>query len=125
MFILTLEWFGLPDELKKHSEQLDYGFKGKSNDELRQTWMGEVVPFLQESGISVPPHFDAASERYVIDCPFPAQFDEERREWLLAQGPITWDEVIARWRKRGPMNRDYVRTLQRGYQTTALRKAAR
>src|ERR1700757_209856 len=36
MFILTLEWFGLPDDLKKHSEQLDYGFKGKSNDELRQ-----------------------------------------------------------------------------------------
>ena len=44
MFILTLEWFGLPDELKKHSEQLDYGFKGKTNDELRQAWMAEVVP---------------------------------------------------------------------------------
>src|SRR5438552_12547224 len=50
MFILTLEWFGLPDELKKHSEQLDYGFKGKSNDELRQAWMAEVVPFMDEIG---------------------------------------------------------------------------
>ena len=47
MFILTLEWFGLPDDRKKHSEQLDYGFKGKSNDQLRQTWMSEVVPFME------------------------------------------------------------------------------
>ena len=61
---------------------------------------------------------------YVIDCPFPARFDEEKREWLLDEGAISWDEVLARWRARGPMNRDYVRTLQRGYQTTLLRKAA-
>ncbi len=124
MFILTLEWFGLPDDLKQHSEQLDYGFKGKSNDELRQTWMGEVVPFMEEIGIRVPAHFDADRDRYVIDCPFPARFDEEKREWLLDEGPIAWDEVTTRWRARGPMNDDYVRTLQRGYQTTSLRRAA-
>jgi ring-1,2-phenylacetyl-CoA epoxidase subunit PaaA len=124
MFILTLEWFGLPDDLKHHSEQLDYGFKGKSNDELRQTWMAEVVPFTEEIGIEVPAHLDAARGTYVIDCPFPARFDEEKREWLLGESPITWDEVLTRWRKRGPMNEDYVRTLQRGYQTTSLRKAA-
>jgi ring-1,2-phenylacetyl-CoA epoxidase subunit PaaA len=59
----------------------------------------------------------------VIDCPFPARFDEEPRVWLLDDGPVTWDEVLARWRRRGPMNEDYVRTLQRGYRTTALRKA--
>ena len=78
MFILTLEWFGLPDDRKKHSEQLDYGFKGKSNDQLRQWWMSEVVPFMEEIGIAVPAHFDAELDRYVIDCPFPAQFDEEK-----------------------------------------------
>ena len=124
LFILTLEWFGLPDELKKHSEQLDYGFKGKSNDQLRQTWMGEVVPFLEEIGIEVPAHFDAGHDTYVIDCPFPAQFDEEPRRWLLDDGAIGWDAVQVRWRARGPMNRDYVRTLQRGYQTTSLRNGA-
>ncbi|MGZ4311243.1 MAG: Phenylacetic acid catabolic protein, partial [Solirubrobacteraceae bacterium] len=124
MFILTLEWFGLPDDQKKHSVQLDYGFKGKSNDALRQWWMSEVVPFMEEIGIRVPAHFDAEQDRYVIDCPFPAQFDEERRQWLLEDGPIGWDEVMARWRRRGPMNRDYVTTLQRGYQTTSLRRAA-
>jgi ring-1,2-phenylacetyl-CoA epoxidase subunit PaaA len=123
MFILTLEWFGLPDDRKQHSEQLDYGFKGKSNDELRQAWMAEVVPFMEEIGISVPAHFDASAQRYMIDCPFPARFDEERREWLLDRGSISWDEVLARWRRRGPMNDDYVATLQRGYQTTSLRRA--
>jgi ring-1,2-phenylacetyl-CoA epoxidase subunit PaaA len=124
MFILTLEWFGLPDELKQHSEQLDYGFKGKSNDELRQWWMGEVVPFMEEIGVHVPAHFDESADRYVIDCPFPAQFDEEKRSWLLDEGAISWHEVQARWRRRGPMNQDYVRTLQRGYQTTSLRRAS-
>ncbi len=124
MFILTLEWFGLPDALKKHSEQLDYGFKGKSNDELRQWWMAEVVPFMDEIGIRVPAHFDAEQSHYVIDCPFPARFDEEKRSWLLSDGAISWDDVLVRWRSRGPMNDDYVRTLQRGYQTTSLRRAA-
>jgi ring-1,2-phenylacetyl-CoA epoxidase subunit PaaA len=148
MFILTLEWFGLPDELKHHSEQLDYGFKGKSNDQLRQWWMSEVVPFMEEVGIRVPAHKappsgaadqptkappSGAADRpndaierdgYVIDCPFPAAFDEEKRSWLLEDGAISWDDVQARWRARGPMNDDYVRTLQRGYQTTSLRKAA-
>jgi 1,2-phenylacetyl-CoA epoxidase catalytic subunit len=124
MFILTLEWFGLPDSLKQHSEQLDYGFKGKSNDQLRQWWMSEVVPFMDEIGVRVPAHFDAERDEYVIDCPFPAAFDEEKREWLLEDGAISWDDVIVRWRARGPMNADYVRTLQRGYQTTSLRRAA-
>jgi ring-1,2-phenylacetyl-CoA epoxidase subunit PaaA len=124
MFILTLEWFGLPDNLKTHSEQLDYGFKGKSNDELRQTWMSEVVPFMEEIDIRVPAHFDPSEDRYVIDCPFPADFDEDTREWLLDSGAISWDQVRARWRKRGPLNRDYVYRLQRGYQTTSLRRAA-
>jgi ring-1,2-phenylacetyl-CoA epoxidase subunit PaaA len=124
MFILTLEWFGLPDTQKQHSVQLDYGFKGKTNDELRQGWMREVVPFMDEIGIRVPAHLDAERDIYVIDCPFPARFDEEKREWLLDAGPVQWSEVITRWRARGPMNRDYVRTLQRGYQTTSLRRAA-
>ncbi len=124
MFILTLEWFGLPDNLKKHSEQLDYGFKGKSNDQLRQGWMAAVVPFMDEIGIRVPAHHDDEQDIYVIDCPFPARFDEDTREWLLDDGQTEWDEVLTRWAARGPMNRDYVRTLQRGYQTTSLRKAA-
>ena len=114
MFVLTLEWFGLPDERKKHTIQLEYGFKGMTNDELRQDWMGYVVPFMEEVGIDVPAHYDEEAETYAIDCPFPARFDPEKREWDLSS-PVSWDEVLERWRGRGEMNREYVSTIQRGY----------
>jgi ring-1,2-phenylacetyl-CoA epoxidase subunit PaaA len=122
MFVLTLEWFGLPDDLKQHGEQLDFGFKGMSNDGLRQQWMSEVVPFMDEVGIDVPAHLDEEQGRYVIDCPFPAAFDEERKAWLFDEGPISWDDVLVRWRARGPMSREFVTTLQRGGR--ALARAA-
>ncbi len=115
MFILTLEWFGLPDAQKRHGIQLEYGFKGMTNDELRQTWMAAVVPFMEEVGLDVPAHHDPEQDRYVIDCPFPARFDAEAKRWMLDEGPISWDEVLVRWKARGPMNRDYVTRLQRGY----------
>src|SRR5215472_2248818 len=98
MFILTLEWFGLPDERKRHGIQLEYGFKGMTNDELRQAWMAEVVPFMQEVGLHVPAHWDSDEQRYVIDCPFPAQFDGEAKRWLFDEGAIGWDEVMIRWK---------------------------
>ena len=47
MFLLSVEWCGLPDTLKKHSEQLDYGFKGQSNDALRQIWMSSTSPVVR------------------------------------------------------------------------------
>jgi ring-1,2-phenylacetyl-CoA epoxidase subunit PaaA len=115
MFILTLEWFGLPDERKRHGIQLEYGFKGLTNDELRQTWMAAVVPFVDEVGLDVPAHFDPESDRWVVDCPFPARFDAEAKRWLLEDGPIGWDEVMQRWKARGPMNREYVARLQKGH----------
>ena len=124
MFILTLEWFGLPDERKHHAVQLEYGFKDKTNDELRQAWMAAVVPFMAEIDIRVPAHFDEEAERYVIDCPFPAAFDAEAKRWLLDDGPISWDEVLVRWKGRGPMNEAYVEKLQRGYRTTSFRRAS-
>jgi ring-1,2-phenylacetyl-CoA epoxidase subunit PaaA len=117
MFILTLEWFGLPDERKRHSVQLEYGFKGMTNDELRQEWMRHVVPFMDEVGLQVPAHWDEEQQRYVIDCPFPARFDAEKKQWLLEDGPISWDEVMQRWKARGPMNVDYVNRLQKGYRS--------
>jgi ring-1,2-phenylacetyl-CoA epoxidase subunit PaaA len=117
MFLLTVEWFGLPDSQKLHTEQLSYGFKGHSNDELRQIWMGVVVPFCNEVGLKVPAHYDEEHGKYVIDVPFPAEFDAENKRWLLEKGEITWDQVLKRWRARGPMNEEYVGTLQRGART--------
>src|SRR5690348_7896495 len=119
MFLLTVEWFGLPDDLKKHTEQLGFGFKGKSNDELRQTWMSTAVPLCQELGFSVPAHLDEASQKWVIDCAFPAAFDEKNKRWLLEDGAITWDEVLVRWKRRGPANAEFVEFVQRGNRALA------
>lgn len=114
MFILTLEWFGLPDDLKRHHDQVGYGLKGQTNDELRQTWLRAVVPFCDQHGFDVPAHHDADTGTYVIDCAFPLDFDPEAKRWDHARGEITWDDVMTRWRNRGPANARFVRQLQRG-----------
>jgi ring-1,2-phenylacetyl-CoA epoxidase subunit PaaA len=115
MFVLTLEWFGLPDDLKKHTEQMSYGLKGKTNDELRQEWMSTAVPLCERLGIDVPAHYDEASDSYVIDCPFPMDFDEDAKRWRVDRGQVSWDDVLARWKRRGPANAEYVAQIQRGY----------
>jgi ring-1,2-phenylacetyl-CoA epoxidase subunit PaaA len=115
MFLLTVEWFGLPDEHKRHTEQLEYGFKGRSNDQLRQAWMSKVVPFCEEVGIHVPAHYDPAQEKYILDVPFPTRFIADEKRWVLDEGAIGWDQVLARWKARGPMNKAYVDSLQRGH----------
>ena len=79
MFVLTLEWFGLPDDRKRHGIQLEYGFKGLSNDELRQAWMAAVVPFLEEVGIDVPAHRDEG-EPLGDRLPLPARASTRRRK---------------------------------------------
>jgi ring-1,2-phenylacetyl-CoA epoxidase subunit PaaA len=50
----------------------------------------------------------------VIDAPFPMAFDEEHKRWDVGRGAITWDEVLARWRRRGPCNEEFVAMIQRG-----------
>jgi len=113
MFPMALEWFGLPDDKKKHDDQLEYRIKGKSNDELRQDWLSRSMPFLNEIGIDTPAHFDEAADEYVIDYDFPVAFDEENKEWEF-DNPISWDDVIDRWRSRGPANEKYVEMIQSG-----------
>ncbi len=114
MFLLTVEWFGLPDSMKKHSEQLNYGFKGHSNDELRQIWMSTAVPLCEELQLKIPAHLDAEQNKYVIDCPFPLNFDAEAKHWLLEDGACSWDDVMKRWKARGPKNEEFVGKIQRG-----------
>jgi ring-1,2-phenylacetyl-CoA epoxidase subunit PaaA len=115
MFLLTVEWFGLPDALKRHKEQIGYGLKGYTNDQLRQQWMSTAVPLCEEVGVAVPARHDPERNEWVITCPFPARFDETEKRWLLDQGATTWDEVIVRWRQRGPANREFIGQIQRGY----------
>lgn len=122
MFLMTLEWFGLPDDLKRHRDQIDYGLKGRTNDELRQIWMSTAVPFCESIDIEVPAHLDSTTGHYVIDAPFPQQFDEREKRWLTEEGEIPWEAVIARWRARGPANEELVEMIQRG--RVALAEAA-
>jgi ring-1,2-phenylacetyl-CoA epoxidase subunit PaaA len=135
MFPLTVEWFGLPDELKVHSAQLDYHLKGLTNDQLRQWWLKQVVPHMVSIGVRVPAHLEtgvtsvdgelinwpalvglAPGERYALDYPFPCTFDAEAKSWRFDQ-PCSWDDVIARWRARGPRNAEMVARFQEEFWT--------
>jgi hypothetical protein len=42
--------------MKSRTDQLAYRIRGQSNDELRQRWLAEVVPFCESVGIRIPAH---------------------------------------------------------------------
>jgi ring-1,2-phenylacetyl-CoA epoxidase subunit PaaA len=113
MFPMTIEWFGLPDDMKRHSGQLEYRLKGLTNDELRQVWMSSTVPLCEGLGLKVPAHRDEGRNEYVLEYPFPCAYDAAAKRWDFAAGEISWDEVFARWKARGPMNVAYVESIQR------------
>ncbi|MBW3535134.1 MAG: phenylacetate-CoA oxygenase subunit PaaI, partial [Gemmatimonadetes bacterium] len=113
MFPMTVEWFGLPDDMKRHSGQLDYRLKGLTNDQLRQVWMASTVPLCESLGLDVPAHYDEEKEAYELDFPFPCAYDAEAKRWAFDEGQISWDEVFERWKGRGPMNQRYVESVRR------------
>ncbi|WP_372912434.1 Phenylacetic acid catabolic protein [Salinigranum sp.] len=113
MFPIALEWFGLSDDEKKHSDQLDYRIKAMTNDELRQEWMSTAVPLCEELGLDVPAHYDEEAGEYVVEYDLPVAFDAETKTWHFDE-PISWSDVIDRWRGRGPANEKYVNMLQSG-----------
>jgi ring-1,2-phenylacetyl-CoA epoxidase subunit PaaA len=113
MFPMTLEWFGLPDSMKRHTEQIEYGMKGSTNDQLRQTWLSTAVPLCEQHGLDVPAHKEG--DEWVLDYPFPCEFDEEEKRWLFDEGEISWEQVLQRWKRRGPANEWLVEKVQRGY----------
>jgi ring-1,2-phenylacetyl-CoA epoxidase subunit PaaA len=112
MFPMTLEWFGLPDELKRHSGQLDFKLKGLTNDQLRQVWMDSTVPLCESLDLEVPAHWSDESESYELDYPFPCHYDAEAKHWDVDAGEISWDQVFQRWKGRGPMNEWYVESIR-------------
>ena len=112
MFPLTVEWFGLPDNLKQHHTQIEYRLKAKTNDQLRQWWLSVVVPFCESIGVKVPAHQEG--DAFVLDYPFPCTFDAEAKHWDF-DDPCSWDDVLARWRARGPRNAGMVADLQESY----------
>jgi len=113
MFPMGVEWFGMPDDKKKHDDQLEYRIKGKSNDELRQDWLSRAMPLMDELDLDVPAHYDEEREKYVLEYDMPIAFDPDNKEWRFDE-PISWSDVIDRWRSRGPANEKYVNMIQSG-----------
>lgn len=124
MFPMAVEWFGLPDGMKRHSGQLDYHLKALTNDQLRQSWMRSTVPLCESIGIRVPAHLDAARDEFVLDYPFPCEFDDRAKRWLFDEGEISWDQVFERWKGRGPMNDAYISSIQEGRAVRRMLEAA-
>ena len=112
MFPMTVEWFGLPDELKTHSSQLDYKMKGLTNDQLRQYWMDSVVPFCTDLGLNVPVHRNADNTAWELEYELPVFFAESEKRWDFDHH-ITWDQVVTRWKARGPRNEEMIKEIQR------------
>jgi len=115
MFVMGLEFFGQPSPLKKNVEQLDYRLRHKPNDEIRQGWLADAVPLMVQLGFRVPAHYDAQKGEYVIDCPFPMDFDEQRKRWKVEEGAVGWARVLERWKRRGPGLGYCVDTVRAGH----------
>jgi len=96
-FPLCAAWFGMPDNLKKRTDQLAYKIRGNSNDEMRQKWLSRVVPFSENVGIKVPAHFDETTGKYVLDYTPPIHLDEATRKWDYNR-TISWEEQLKVWK---------------------------
>jgi ring-1,2-phenylacetyl-CoA epoxidase subunit PaaA len=87
----TLMMFGPPDAESTNSELLiRWGIKTKTNDELRQTFIDQLVPGLQALGIFLPDpelHFNDATGHW-------------------DHGPIDWDEFWQVIKGNGPLNKE-------------------
>ncbi len=110
VFPMGVMWFGTPDFMKSRTDQLAYRIRGQSNDELRQRWLDEVVPFCEQVGIHIPAHFDTDQQRYVLDYDLPILLDEETGKWDF--GGCTWEEKFKQWKKGGPTKIEAFERLQ-------------
>ena len=110
---MGVEWFGMPDDKKRHNAQLEFKLKGMTNDQLRKTWLNAVVPLCEGLSIDIPAHWDDAEGRAVLDYDFPVNFDEDDMVWLMDEH-ITWEAAFDRWKRRGPANEFYVESVRKG-----------
>jgi ring-1,2-phenylacetyl-CoA epoxidase subunit PaaA len=87
----TLMMFGPHDSDSPNSGVLiRWGIKTRTNDELRQEFINQMVPDLQACGLELPDP--------------DLHFDEESKNWIT--GPIDWDEFWRVIKGDGPMNKE-------------------
>ena len=96
----TLMMFGPPDEVSSNSAVLIcWGVKTKTNDELRQTYLNQIVPELHALGLSIPD-----PELY---------YDETSTNWI--SGQIDWDEFWRVIHGQGPCNRERLEARRKAH----------
>jgi ring-1,2-phenylacetyl-CoA epoxidase subunit PaaA len=123
MFPMGVEWFGMPDDRKRHNAQLDFKLKGMTNDQLRATWLKAVVPLCESLGLDVPAHSDPETGEVELEYALPCEWDADERRWLF-DTTITWEQVFDRWRARGPMNEEFVTSIRKSRAQTEKLLAA-
>lgn len=85
----TLMMFGPHDSNSPNSAELiRWGIKTKTNDELRQMFVNQLVPELQALGLTLPDP--------------DLRYDEESGDWII--GEIDWDEFWRVVKGDGPCN---------------------
>ncbi|HSH01594.1 MAG TPA: 1,2-phenylacetyl-CoA epoxidase subunit PaaA [Anaerolineae bacterium] len=96
--------FGLHDsESTNSAELLKWGIKTKTNDELRQEFVNELVPEIHALGLTVP-------DKDIY-------FDEESQNWVY--GPIDWDEFWQVVRGNGPCNEERLAARRQAHEDGA------
>lgn len=106
----SLMMFGPPDDESPNSAQsMAWNIKRFSNDELRQRFIGMLVPQAEVLGVTLPDpelHFDEETQQYV-------------------GSEIDWTEFFEVLAGRGPMNAERVRARREAHEDGAwVREAA-
>ncbi len=105
----SLMMFGPHDTDSPNSGTLlRWGIKTRTNDQLRQEFLNELVPELHALGLTLP---DPA-----------LRYDEATRNWLA--GPIDWDEFWRVVKGDGPCNKDRLDARRRAHEDGQWVRAA-
>jgi ring-1,2-phenylacetyl-CoA epoxidase subunit PaaA len=97
----TLMMFGPHDTDSPNSgELLRWGIKTKTNDELRQMFVNQLVPELQALGLTIP---DPALD-----------YDQETGNWIIGQ--IDWDEFWRVINGDGPCNEERLSARRKAHE---------
>ena len=76
--------------------------------------MSTAVPFCESIGVTVPAHLDSETGRYVVDTPFPQQFDEGEKRWLAEEARSPGTRSWSAGARARPANEELVEMIQRG-----------
>lgn len=106
----SLMMFGPPDEASPNSAQsMAWKIKRFSNDELRQRFVGMLVPQAEALGVTLP---DPA-----------LRWNDETQRWDMSE--IDWDEFMEVLAGRGPCNAERLRNRRAAHEDGAwVREAA-